>query len=109
VTLNSGLEDGARREARQLYRVAARGIPRIVGSTAVLVTIYYLLPLDRYPTWVAVIVLVVGLVLLIGLITLQVRWITAHQYPGLRAAEALATTIPLFLILFAGTYVVMRG
>jgi voltage-gated potassium channel len=107
VTLNSGLEDDARSAARQLHRVAARAVPRVVGSTAVLVAVYYLLPLDRYPTWVAVIVLVVGLVLLIGLVALQVRLIATNQYPRMRAAEALAITIPLFLLLFASTYVVM--
>jgi voltage-gated potassium channel len=107
VTLNSRLEDDARREARQLYRAAVLAVPRVVGSTAVLVAVYYLLPLDRYPTWVAVIVLVVGLVLLIVLVGLQVRLIAANQYPRLRAAEALAITIPLFLLLFASTYVVM--
>jgi hypothetical protein len=107
VTLNSGLEDDVRREVRHLYRAAARAVPRVVGSTAVLVAIYYLLPLDHSATWVAVIILAVGLVLLIGLIAVQVRLITAHQYPGMRAAEALATTIPLFLLLFASTYVAM--
>jgi hypothetical protein len=107
MTLNSGLEGDVRREARHLYRAATLAVPRVVGSTAVLVAIYYLLPLDHSATWVAVIVLVVGLVLLVGLIALQVRLITAHQYPGMRAAEALATTIPLFLLLFASTYVVM--
>lgn len=28
-------------------------------------------------------------------------------FPGLRALEAIATSVPLFLLLFAGTYVVM--
>jgi voltage-gated potassium channel len=95
------------REAKVLYRAAAQAAPRVVGSTAGLVVIYYLLPLDHCPTWAAAIILVVGLVLLIGLITLQVRLIVAHPYPGVRAAEALATSIPLFLLLFASTYVFM--
>ena len=29
------------------------------------------------------------------------------RFPGLRAIEALATSVPLFLLLFAGTYVVV--
>jgi ion channel len=41
------------------------------------------------------------------LIALQVRTITASPFPGLRAVEALATSLPLFLLLFASTYVVM--
>jgi len=86
----------SRREAKFRYRVAARAVPHVVGSTAGLVVIYYLLPLDHSPTWVAVIILLAGLVLLVGLIALQVRWIVAHPYPGVRAVEALATSIPCF-------------
>ena len=95
----------AQREARLLYRAMVRAGPRVAGSTAGLVAIYYLLPLDHTTTWAAVIILVAGLVLLVGLIAVQVRLITAHRYPAVRAAEALATSIPLFLLLFASTYV----
>jgi hypothetical protein len=48
-----------------------------------------------------------GLVVLIGLVAFQVRSIVASPFPGLRAVEALATSVPLFLLLFAATYVVM--
>jgi len=51
--------------------------------------------------------LVIGLVLFIGLVAFQVRSILRSQYPALRAIEALATSIPLFLLLFASVYVVM--
>jgi len=44
---------------------------------------------------------------LIGLVAFQVRSIIASPFPGLRAVEALATSVPLFLLLFAATYVVM--
>ena len=37
----------------------------------------------------------------------QIRRIIAHPHSGLRAVEALATTGPLFLALFASTYFVM--
>jgi voltage-gated potassium channel len=105
VTDVIGPEQDARREAGRRYRAAVRALPRVVGSTTGLVAIYYLLPLDHSPTWAAVIILTAGLVLLTGLIAWQVRLITAHQYPAVRAAEALAITIPLFLLLFASTYV----
>jgi ion channel len=97
------------RDAKVLYRATMRATPRVVGSAAGLVAIYYLLPLDHCSTWVAVIILVTGLVLLIGLIALQARLITRHPYPGLRAAGALAFSIPLFLLLFASTYVFMAN
>ena len=69
--------------------------------------IYYLLPLDRSSTWAAVAMLVIGLVLFIGLVAFQVRSIVRSRFPALRAIEALATSIPLFLLLFASVYVVM--
>ena len=71
--------------------------------------IYYLLPLDHSSTPFAVTTLVIGLVVFIGLIVFQVRSILRSQFPGLRAIEALATSVPLFLLLFAGAYVVMAA
>ncbi|HTO72883.1 MAG TPA: potassium channel family protein [Gemmatimonadales bacterium] len=80
-----------------------------MGSTAALVALYYLLPLGHSSTWVAVTMLATGLAVLIGLVTFQVRWILRSRFPGLRGVEALATSIPLFLLLFASTYVVMAA
>jgi voltage-gated potassium channel len=80
---------------------------RIVGSITVLVALYYLLPLDHSSTGIAVTTLVIGLVLFIALVAFQVRSIIASPFPGLRAIEALATSVPLFLLLFAGSYVVL--
>jgi voltage-gated potassium channel len=84
-----------------------QGLLRALGSTVVLLAIYYLLPLDHYSPGVATAALVAGLVLLIVLIGFQVRSIVRSPFPGLRAIEALATSLPLFLLLFASTYVVM--
>jgi len=82
---------------------------RALGSAAVLVVIYYLLPLDHSARWLAITTLVIGLVALITLIAFQVRAIIASPFPGLRAVEALAISIPLFLLLFASTYVVLAA
>ena len=84
-----------------------RALLRALACTAVLVAIYYLLPLDHSARWLAITVLVIGLVALFGLIAFQVRAIITSPFPGLRALEALATSLPLFLLLFASTYVVM--
>ena len=80
---------------------------RALGSTAALVVIYYLLPLDHASTGAAVIMLVVGLVVLVVLVVFQVRSMIASPFPGLQALEALAISVPLFLLLFASAYVVM--
>ena len=80
---------------------------RIVASTTALVATYYLLPLDHSSTGTAVTILVIGLVVFIGLVAFHVRSIIRAPFPGLRAIEALAISVPLFLLLFAATYVVM--
>jgi hypothetical protein len=85
----------------------ARSAARAVGTITVAVAIYYLLPLDHISTPAAMIILVLGLIVLIALIVWQARAIIASPYPGVRGVDALATTVPLFLVLFAATYVVM--
>ena len=94
-------------DARPPYRRIVRSFLRATGSTVALVVIYYLLPLNRSSTWVAVTMLVIGLALFIGLVAFQVRSIVRSRFPALRAIEALATSVPLFLLLFAGAYVVL--
>ena len=95
---------------------AGRGVRRVfvtllraLGSTVALVAIYYLLPLDRSSIGVTVGMLAFGLLALVALIAFQVRSISRAKYPALRAVGALATSVPLFLLLFAGTYFVMAG
>ena len=104
------LEPSVRPEAGLRYRAAGWAVLRAVASIAVVVTAYYLLPFDRYSTGAAAVTwLVIGLVLLIGLIALQVRMIIRSPFPNLRAVEALATSLSLLLVLFAGTYVAMAA
>jgi hypothetical protein len=107
MTDSAATPPAAPQQAKPPLGKSVRALLRALGSTAVLVAIYYLLPLDHSARWLAVTMLVIGLVLLIGLVTLQVRSIIASPFPGLRALEALATSVPLFLLLFASTYVVM--
>jgi voltage-gated potassium channel len=82
---------------------------RALGSTVVLVALYYLLPLDPSSIGVTVGILAFGLVGLVGLVAFQVRGIIRAKHPALRAVGALATSVPLFLLLFAATYFVMEG
>jgi hypothetical protein len=87
-------------------RRIAQMLLRALASTAILVTVYYLLPLNHSSRWLAITMLVIGLALFTGLVIVQVRWVATSRYPKLRAIEALATSVPLFLLLFASTYVV---
>ena len=97
------------RESRPPHRLIVRTVLRTVGSICALVAIYYLLPLDRASVSTTVATLVIGLVALTGLIAFQVRSIVLSPFPRLRAVEALAISVPLFLLLFAATYDVMSG
>ena len=110
MTESAGQGTDTAREAGSLrVRRVVATLLRALGSTVGLVAIYYLLPLDRTSIPVAVGMLAVGLLALAGLVAFQVRSILRATFPALRAVGALATSVPLFLLLFAGTYYVMGG
>ena len=107
MTDSTGSEPEIPGEVHLPVRTMVLAALRALGTTVALVAIYYLLPLDHTSTWTAATILIVGLVAFIALLIFQVRWIIRSPFPGLRAVEALATSLPLFLLLFSGTYVVM--
>jgi voltage-gated potassium channel len=90
------------RRWRRLIGLAAF---RSLAAAIVLVVLYYVLPPDH--TKNVPVTLTVGLVILAVGIVWQLRVISRAAHPGLRAIEALATTLPLFLLLFASAYLVM--
>ena len=94
-------------QARPSARMITRTALRVAGSVAGLVALYYLLPLDHASTPAAVTILIIGLLAFIALVAVQVRSITWSPFPGARAIEALAISVPLFLLLFASAYVVL--
>jgi len=77
-------------------------------SAAVLVVLYYVLPLDRPWDSDTAARLLIGLVVFAGVVVWGVRTIAGSRYPGVRAAEALALALPFFLLLFASTYFVLE-
>jgi hypothetical protein len=83
------------------------GAVRSVATTIVLVVLYYQLPLNHVTNVPAA--LVVGLVILAAVTVVQLRLIGRSAFPAIRAIEALSTTVPLFLLLFASAYVVMAN
>jgi voltage-gated potassium channel len=96
-------------EVRASSRKIVWTVLRSAGSVAALVAIYYLLPLDQSSTPVAVTILIIGLVVFIALVAFHARSIMRSPLPVLRAVEALAVSVPLFLLLFASTYVVLAA
>lgn len=81
----------------------------MVGSVAVLVAVYYVLPLDHVSQPTVVTVLLIGLAGFVALVVFQVRSIIRAPHPLLRAVEALSTCVPFFLLLFAATYVALAA
>ncbi|MFD3534078.1 potassium channel family protein [Streptomyces sp. NPDC058664] len=77
---------------------------RSLLTLAVLLAAYYVLPLDSAFTAATVLALLGGGVVVAALLVWQVRTIMRSARPGLRALTALATALPLFLLLFAATY-----
>jgi hypothetical protein len=73
-------------------------------TTAGVLVLYAFAPLDRRFGPLTVAVLAVALVAFAGLVAWQARAIVRSPSPRLRAAEALATSVPLFLVLFAAAY-----
>ena len=100
---------GARSEITVPYRRIGWTVLRVLASAVIVVTAYYLLPFDRAAAWGAITLLVLGLLALIVLIGFQVRAIIRSPFPNLRAVEALAASLSLLLVLFAGAYVAMTA
>jgi len=80
---------------------------RTLGSLTVLVLAYFLLPYDRVDGGGAVLVLGLGLLAVVALLVWQVRQIVGSAYPVVRAVEAVATSVPVYLLLFSIVYYFM--
>ena len=94
-------------QAQPSSRTITLTVLRAGGTVGALVVIYYLLPLDRASAPAAVTILIIGLAAFIALAAYHVRSIMRSPFPRLRAIEALAINVPLFLLLFAATYLVL--
>ncbi|WP_432874985.1 potassium channel family protein [Kribbella sp. CA-245084] len=91
---------------RTRRRVAVASLLRSLLVSLVICAGYFLLPL-RLDGSVAVLGLVGGLIFVGILLAWQIREIARSPYPRLRAVGALATSVPLFLAVFATTYFLM--
>ena len=97
------------REDLPARRLVLRALLRASLTAAVLVVLYYMLPMTGTLTGSAAAVLAVGLLVFAVVISWQIRAIMGSAYPGLRAVEALAAAIPLFLLVFAAVYLMIAG
>jgi voltage-gated potassium channel len=93
--------------ARQRRRIVTGASLRTIATIIVVVAIYYLIPMDRAITATTVIELVIGGLALFAIIAWQIRKIMRSEHPGVRAVEALAFAIPVYVLLFATAYFLM--
>ncbi len=87
----------------QIVRTALRAFL----TFAVLVAIYYLAPIPNRSHPTATPHVVVALAFFAAVVSIEVRQIMRSDQPMLRATVAMATLLPLFLILFSWIYLVM--
>jgi voltage-gated potassium channel len=95
-----------RRRRRQLLTITGL---RSLASVAVLVTAYFLLPFTRLLNGRLIVEFVVGVLLVIVVLTVQTWTTLRSRYPLVRSAEAMATVIPLFLVVFSTTHYLING
>lgn len=95
------------RADKHTRRTFVRGLLRAGVATVGVLLAYFLLPLDRLAEVSLWVLLPLALVGFAFVIALEVRGILRADYPVVRAVEALARDVPLFLALFAATYYTM--
>jgi hypothetical protein len=91
----------------QRRRVVAWGLLRALIAAVVLVTLYFVIPLEWIDSLPVALGILVAGGLLVGVSVWQVLAIIRSEEPGLRAIEALAVIAPLYLLVFATMYFLM--
>jgi hypothetical protein len=86
--------------------VVTTGIRALI-TAALLMLLYFVLPVEHRPHQSVVLRLSVALVVFVIVLVNEIRLISSHDRPMLRASVAMATIIPLFLVLFAWIYLTM--
>lgn len=95
--------DYARLPEKKRRRLALRSLLRSLLVSVVIVAGYFLLPMDHLGGTPSV-ALSLGLAVVALLLVWQIRDIADSPYPRIRALGALATSLPLFLVIFATAY-----
>ena len=94
-------------EPGERNKLLAAAVARATVTIAVLVVLYYIVPVHEAWRLSSGLRLLVVIALFVAVLIWQIRTILNSRQPGIRAVEALAVTVPVFLLLFAGTYFLM--
>ena len=95
------LEQAARR------RLAAWALVRSFVTGVLVIVGYYLMPFDGVLGERAIVDLVLGIGLFVGVLFWQVRRISRADHPQLVALEAVGVIIPLVIVVFSSVYLVL--
>lgn len=88
------------------HRAFLATLARSLLALAVLLGVYFLVPVGEHVNDVTTLVrLLLGVLLFGAVLAWQIRQILRSDVPGLRAVEALIIVIPTFIVVFAGGYV----
>ena len=93
---------------RSEHRAVGWTLLRIACTTAALTAVYFVLPLDSRVTAGTAALLALGLVFTTAVVVFQTYAVVRAARPVLRAAEALATSFTLFVLVFAVTYYLLE-
>lgn len=90
------------------HQLVAAGV-RALLSTAAVVAVYYLVPLEHRSHLSVALRLAAGVAVFVSALIVEIRAIRRHPHPLLRAGVAMALLLPLFLIVFAWIYLTMSA
>jgi hypothetical protein len=96
----AGFEDIERRH------VLLTGL-RAVATSALVLLVYFAVPTDKTPHHAIIVRMAVGLAFFVAVLGYEVRAIVRSQRPMLRAANAMALVIPIFVVEFAWMYITL--
>jgi len=80
---------------------------RSVVTIVALFTAYYVVPVDDLGREGALLRIVAGCAVIVGIVVFELRRIIDATYPMLRTVEGVSVVLPLILIVFAGSYLVL--
>ena len=93
-------------EKIERHHYAIAGV-RASCEAALVVLVYFLVPLAHHRHAYAGLRIVVGMAIFAATLAIELRAIIRSRRPMLRAAVALALVLPLFIVVFAWTYLTM--
>jgi hypothetical protein len=96
----AGLEEFERRH------VVLTGI-RAAATGVLVLVVYFVVPISNEPHASVLVRLTVGLAFFVAVLIYEVRAIVRSDRPMLRAADAMALVIPVFIVVFAWIYLTM--